>query len=427
MTFTPLVFSKFKITTLNLEAKYSILLKRYKIVDEEPGATEALVRQSSLDVLIARTNQVIKCNTGRETQREIFNQLVNELRQIPKEEEDKIKQATSFLLGALIHRYFRLLKEYKDYNAYAYWTYWGKCNVTDCRLFKSIRTALKFKDLDVVKRRYEEDDLRTLDVVTLVRSLEVFRDNMYLEDEKKVPRYMNYAHFAEDEHFKTYLQDIIDIHSKRGAAVLKRFKAIEFIQSLAKQIEKWQLVLLKDIEKWCKAVAKEHKKFAAFRELSIDSINDSIIKHVESESARNALFNLFYTPLIQDELETLDHSTLFAKMKECFDYKCGFMLFGGYVLLLSQTKVLDDNLLFSIQEALGLKKSLNELTKKDLLNGVKFLKQFVEIEPNLILNFDFFYGKAGFDSELANAEKELTQYIFEERLEEKNAAIALAS
>ena len=422
MTFTPPAFAILRVNTFNLETAYSTLLGRYKVFEVQ-NSDSSIVQQTSLEVLIARTNEVIKSKTDRERQREVFNQLVNELRQISKEDKEKIKQGTLFLLGSLIHRYFRLIKEYDDYNKYASWTYFGTCDVTNCKLFLAIRRALQFKEIEVIKRKWKEDDLKFLDVVTIVNALEVFRDNMLIEDKSKVSRFMKYPHFSEDEHFQKYLQDIIDQQKSRGAAILHRFKAIAFLQSLAKQIENERQQLERDIEKWCKAVAKDYKDFNVFKSLSDEQINASLDKHVESEISRNIIFDLFYTPLIQDNLESTDHSTFLTKIKECYEHKCSYKLFGGYALLLQQKKVLDDNLLFTFQKALGLERSLDELNKEDMLNGVRFLKQFLENEPGVVLECDFFGGKDKMNTLIARAEKELTQVVAKEVSEDSGVAL----
>ncbi|WP_392537358.1 hypothetical protein [Legionella sp. 227] len=407
MTFIPPAFETFKISTLNLKPKYSLLLERYNIMD----GTISGASTSCLEVLIARTNDVITCKTDRESQVEVFNLLVNELRQIPKENEKQIEQGALFLLGALIHRYFRLIKEYDDFNSYASWTYFGKCEVTSCRLFLSIRKALQFKEIEVVKKRFREEDLKILDAVTAVEALETFRDNMLMENKDKVPQYMKYPHFAKDENFKQYLGDMIKEQTKRGEGCLRRFKAIHFVQSLAIQIEEERKEVEKDIEKWCKAIAKDYKDFNAFQLLNDVAILESIMKHVKSERARNIIFKLFYTPHIQDSLATTGHSTFVTKMKECHNFTCSFMLFGGYVLLLQQPNLLDSDLLFTIQQALGLEKSLDELTNDDMRNGVKFLREYLEIEPavsNDGLDYEFFGGKEKMKAAITRAEKELT-------------------
>ncbi|HHS8259680.1 TPA: hypothetical protein ACTUT5_001378 [Legionella anisa] len=407
MTFIPPAFVKFRVNTLNLEAKYSTLLGRYTVVDSKVSDGSSVVQQSSLEVLIARTNEVIKCKSGRDTQIEVFNLLINELRQIPKEDKEKTKQGTLFLLGALIHRYFRLIIEYDNPKGYISWNFFG-CDVTTVKLFQAIRRALQFKEIEEVKKRYREDDLKILDVVTIVNALEVFRDNMLLEDKDKVPRFMKYPHFAKDEHFKQYLQDIIDQQRVRGAAVLNRFKAIDFVKSLSTQIENERQQLEKDIEKWCKGVAKDYKNFNAFKILDVEAINASLIKHVESETSRNVIFGLFYTPSIQEDLESIDHNSFSTKMKECSDSTCSYMLFGGYVLLLQQQKRLDTDLLFTIQQALGLERSLGELSKEDMLDGVKFLKRFLETKQDAALDCEFFEGAEKMHTAVARAEKELT-------------------
>ncbi|KTD60660.1 substrate of the Dot/Icm secretion system [Legionella santicrucis] len=415
MTYTPPPFATFRVNTLNLDTAYSTLLGRYKVVEARSSDS---VQQTSLEVLIARTNEVINSKTDRESQREVFNLLVNELRQIPKEDKEKTTQGTLFLLGALIHRYFRLIKEYDDYNGYASWTYFGRCDVTNCKLFLAIRRALQLKEIEhIPKKKFKEDDLKILDVVTIVRALEVFRDNMLIEDKEKVLRYMKYPHFAQDANFQKYLQEIIEQQTRRGAAILHRFKAIAFVQSLIKQIENERQQLDKDIEKWCKAVAKEHKDFNVFKTLNDEAIGASILKYVESDKSRNIIYDLYYTPLIRDNLESMDHSILLTKLKEGYEQKCNYMLFGGYALLLQHPRGLDDNLLFTLQKALGLERSLDELSKEDLGNGIIFLKEFLEHDPSVILDCEFFGGRDKMDTLIARVEKELTKATSPEGVE----------
>lgn len=424
MPFIPPTFAIFRVHTLNLDTNYSTLLGRYKIINDSPAAAAP---QTTLDVLIARTHQVIICKTKRETQREVFNQLVNELRQIPKENEEQIKQGTLFLLGALVHRYFRIIKEYDDKNQYAGYTIWTKCHATDCKLFQAIRKALGFKELKERVKKFKTDDLKILDVMTIVKALEVFRDNMLLADEQGVPRYMKYPHFANDVHFKQYLQDIIDTQTERGSNILNQFQAIAFLQSLANKIALLQQNIEQDIKTWHKAVMKDYVNFSDFKVLDENTINATLTQHVASETSRNAIFDLFYTPFIQDNLDTMnDHPGFLAKMKEGYGHKCSYVLFGGYVLLLSQSfAFLDQNLQFSLQKALGLEMSLDDLTEQDKLNGVKFLQQFIEVEPDMVLDYEFFATKEKMNTIIARVEKRLTQHVAAQNKEHRAVALAL--
>ncbi|KTD67449.1 MULTISPECIES: hypothetical protein [Legionella] len=387
MTFIPPTFAKLRVNTLNLEPKYSTLLGRYTITDSQASSG------SSLEVLIARTNDVIRCKSGRGTQIDVFNKLVNYLRDIPKENKEKIKEGALYLLGALIHRYFRLIKEYENPDGYISWSLFG-CDITTVKLFLAIRTALQFKAMEGVKKRYKSEDLKILDAVTAVKALEAFRNNMFEKDKEDVPLYKSYPHFAEDSNFEQYLLDIIEEQTDRGEVLLERFKAVDFLQSLAERIDEEQKQIEKEIEKWCKGVAKDYKDFNAFRTLGGKAINESIVKHVESEKARNIIFRVFYTGLVQENLESMNHGMFQTKMKECYDFTCSFILFGGYALVLQhQPKMFDKHFSFIIQQALGLERSLEQLTNEDMYDGARFLKQFLEAEPSVVLDCSFFYGR----------------------------------
>lgn len=171
MPFTPPVFDLFRVNTVNLDVMLSRQFGRYIIVAEEKpseaSSSQAIaVPQSSLEVLLARTHhKVVVGTTDRTTQQAVFKQLSNELREILKENnESKNKKATMFLLGALLHRYFRLIKEYDNYN-YLFTIY----DVRNCDLFKAIRAALHLPA--EMPDGFKANDLAVLDVVTIVDSL----------------------------------------------------------------------------------------------------------------------------------------------------------------------------------------------------------------------------------------------------------------
>ena len=50
----------------------------------------------------------------------VFNSLVNELLEVTKKDKEEFeelyRQSTQYLLGALLHRYFRLHQKYDDWN-----------------------------------------------------------------------------------------------------------------------------------------------------------------------------------------------------------------------------------------------------------------------------------------------------------------------
>lgn len=122
MTFTPPEFKILSVNTRNLETVFSTLLGRYKIITDPPvseAVSSGEIISNTLETLLARTHKVVICKTDRETARDVFKQLSNELREVLKENnEEKNKQAILFLLGALLHRYFRLIKEYDNFNSY---------------------------------------------------------------------------------------------------------------------------------------------------------------------------------------------------------------------------------------------------------------------------------------------------------------------
>lgn len=503
MPFTPPVFDLFRVNTVNLDVMLSRQFGRYIIVAEEKpseaSSSQAIaVPQSSLEVLLARTHhKVVVGTTDRTTQQAVFKQLSNELREILKENnESKNKKATMFLLGALLHRYFRLIKEYDNYN-YLFTIY----DVRNCDLFKAIRAALHLPA--EMPDGFKANDLAVLDVVTIVDSLTVFRDNMLLCDESKTPRYKKYKHFAADKNFVTYLQDIIDEHTRKGTAVLRQFKAVSFIQSLSSKMQEEHLLMVDELDRWCKELAKQHRDF---RKLNISLIEEHMRTHIKSEELQEKIADLLYMPFIKSKvdpdyvffltelikchkeigkseeehaqmvdllkrwckdleqttpdfkqldlksieshmrvfvrsgemadkisgllnssymkskIEPMDHPLFLSEMKHCHSNVASYTLFGGYSLLL-QSQLIDEKLRFCIFQAMGVEGKSQLVTESDMLDGIKFLKQFLLNNPAVLLNYDFFGGKERMNTEISQKELALVASIEERASSTTNSPV----
>ena len=400
MAYTPPHFSVVRINTLNLDTKFFNLLKRYKIVDASSSVD--LHVQSRLEILLARTRVVIECETERESAQDVFNQLSNELREVlKKKDEVKIKQGTQLLLGALLHRYFRIIQEYET----SYWTYFKSLDPRNCRLFMAIREALRLSK--EAPPDFKKKDLQLLDSATIVTALQVFRDYMKLEDSDQVPRYMKYDHFKQDVNFERHLDEMIKQYSKEAQPVLNQIKAVDFIQSLSNYFAAEQKQIDEALDKWSKLLAKDHADFST---LDLEKIESHIQTHIESPLMREKILDLLYTPFIQSNIANFDHSSFIVEMKKCYSNIASWTVVGGYSLLL-QSKVVEKKLQFCIHEVLGIQENPSVLTEKDLLNGIKFLKQFMENNPAVNLNFEFFGGRDNLNSLICQNEMDLNTMI----------------
>jgi hypothetical protein len=400
-------FPLLKVNTLNLNSRLSILLGRYTVVSNpllNGGAADVSVGETCLEVLIARTNRMLQCETKRVSAREVFKKLVDELKLIPKGNEALVKQGASVLLGALIHRYFRILQEYADYNILSFWQY----NPLNCSLFQAIREALQF-DMKAEADVFRESDLKQLDVLTIINSLEAFRDAMLLEDGKKKPRFMNYPHFAQDEHFRVYLQNIIDHHialdnkASKSDSLLGQFKAILFVQSLVNKLDLEHRQIEQGLDACRELLVKEYLDFS---KTEPEIIEAHIASHIESNSIKSKILSLFNTPYIQDKFATYDPSSFFLAMKQCHYNKSGCTVFGGYTLLL-QSDDINKKTKHCIYQALGLGIDASTLTGKEFLVGIQFLKQLMETDSAVDLDCRFFGGKVNLCTKISQIEESL--------------------
>lgn len=417
MSFTPPSFPSLRVDSLNLDSNFSTLLGRYKIITvPDPSSTsssaEVSIKQSPLEVLIARTHNVVTCATDRSTAKAVFNQLSNEMRDVLKEKnEANINEGAKLLLGALLHRYFRLMKEYDASNSYTSY-FWTPFDVKNCKLFIAIRKALNLPD--EMPADYRKRDLNALDPTTVVSCLTVFRDKMKLKD-----RYLTYPHFLEDKNFHTHLDEIIEEHTTRGSSVINQFKSINFIQSLVKQIEVDQRHIEEALVSWCTKLAKDHSEF---NQLSIQVIEEHLQKTLESGPIREKIADLLYTPAIKDNLLTMKHPDFLSEMKKCSMEIASYTIVGGYSLLL-QSKSIQEQLRFCMHQALGIHKNPTEMTDNDMLYGINFLQQYIKNNPLAVLDYDFFGGKDKLDTQLSKTELALTKKIQEQRADSTSLVV----
>lgn len=400
MPFLPPALANLKVNIHNLDEHFSTLIERYKIIKATPADAVGQPKANPLEVLIGLVNEhVSNCSTDQVTARDIFPQLINEkLRSIlQNRDEHACKQGARFLLGALLHRYFRLVKSYAQHNGTIGWVSWGffACDVTSCRLFVAIRAALQLPST-----YNAEDDLKCLDASTVVTALECFQSNM-LRDEL----YKKYPHFADEgKNFLPYLQVIIDEHKTRGAVVLTQFKAIAFLQSLCANLIGEQQQIEAELDRWSVLLKREH---ADFRMLTAEVIYAHIQAHV-AEPLRDKVADLLYTPLIKEELATLEHGSFIAKMKVCNSNIASYVMLGGCGLLLESSKITSE-LQHCIYRVLRVDVDPKQVTTEDKLSGMTFLDQFITRKMVTELDCAFFGSLDALKTELAQKQVALTE------------------
>ncbi|MFA6302538.1 MAG: hypothetical protein WC627_05325 [Legionella sp.] len=397
-------FSVLKANTLNLDTELSTIYVRYSI----PKLSEGISPNSTFELLQTRMNVVVHCKeTERQTAREVFTQLIKELNLAGPDEEQK-KQGTMILLGALLHRYFRMIREIDKSNYYSS-VFFQRTPLTS-DLFQAIREALGLEKNP--GSDYLRKDLERLDALTIVSSLEVFRDNMYVILQKTGrPRYKSYPHFANDINFERHLQDIIDehAHNKKNQLVLSEFKAVYFLQSFSKQIELERDKLEAVIKEWAEALESAHKDFNSI-------ISTDIIQHIDSnvanEPMKARLKFMVQSENVRKHWATFNHKTFLERMIKCADTMASYQLFGAYSLLLNLELVSDPLKCFMLT-ALEYDLTNNTFSDADHYLGIKFLGGFIKNNPDFNGNWSIFGSKGRFESKIKTLETKLYNKINE--------------
>lgn len=420
---------------------------------------------STLELWIKRMDIVLSCKTQWIAEQDVFKILKNELVTLSK--GDGEKKGTMILIGALLHRYFRMgykynlwsskykLKSHDTYNlkdAYNFAAFGLFGSSKTCTLFQAIREVLQLNS-NTKPEHYEREDFKILDVMTIVSCLTMFKEYMLTKDDVGKTRYSKYEHFNTDPDFISILNEIIELHigfdKKNKPPIIPQFKAIQFTQSLANSLKTEYLELEKALKDWEKALKKDYPDFS---KLVFETIKKHLADKVKSEPIRKTILKFLISERFQEQLppylrENLEDECLSLSSSEkeqdpekveeekgksqysfildyesfcnailltAFDYSRN-VLFGGYALLL-QSDTIPIHLRNMLNEAATGDKSKKN-SPEILKEAVKMLDGHINANPKLQLDWSFFGGKKGYNQLLLKV-----NYEEEEPKSEKNEA-----
>ncbi|MFJ1267391.1 hypothetical protein ACD661_02335 [Legionella lytica] len=390
----------------NLNREYSNYLARYTIELTEAEKKEASdIPENPLFILLARINKyVIHCETKRITDRDVFHQLSDEIRRSPKKEPIDIKSDTLYLLGSLIHRLLRIETEYNDYNKsrlnpYAWFSSKALWNPTDCRLYTAIKSVLGLSEVN------------RLDDYTIIKALEVFKENMDMEidvevvvdNEKKVvkqQRYQTYEHFnTVDPNFKANLEKMISERRATGKSMVRQFEAIDFLQSLMKKLDQENQAIEKELNEWCKDLAKTHKNFGTLnRELIEHHLNQYYQTKTEKVADKEHIQYLLDGVMNNESfIANSDHSKFLNELVTSNTDPSRSICCGAYILLLKQGN-LDKKLITQMTDTFGFSEKLTINVQVACLKAFKAYADSVaessilapKSDEDVVLDYKFF-------------------------------------
>jgi len=436
MPFSLPIFQELEANTKNLTALFSLHIRRFTIVedshsDEKKGGEEnespdekkrgeeiKSPEHKTLSILLARVNTLTtQCTTRREKELDVFKKLATELGVVLEKGNDAEKQtATQFLLGALLHRYFRLQIKYAQFKIPMFYT----ANPADCNLFSGIRTVLRLNKAYVKKK-----DMEILDPMTTVTALETFKANMLLE-ENKVPRYKNgnYEHLGTDPNFLIHLDELIAEQKTRHPSVFIQYTAIQFIQSLMNHVAQKHQLLQTGLEQWGQLILKEYPDFS---KVTLKQLIAHAETHIPGEQVRKNVLALLSTDFIEDVLKddtrTMDHKSFKEEMQQCSLERGSYILFAGYVLLLRSTSC-SKELKYCLYNALKAKDS--DISPKNKLEAFTLLDEHIKLNEDIssVLKTQFFGTPCSISTLVSQATQDLSSIVQEQ---EQAPLIKLAS
>jgi hypothetical protein len=401
MQFPP--FATLAIYIRNLDQTLANRLKRFMIEPKVGSDHFAILMERITKHISTYKTETIKRKTASEVLLLLakeFTQLTNKDLNIPNKEAE-IKRATMVLLGALLHRYFRLIKDYDNYSLGLF----SLGDVSDCKLFQAIRAVLGLP-ADTRAR-----DLTILDGATIVSALEVFRDTMLEND-----RYKTYPHLKADPNFKEYLQNIINDHkSDATTTILKQYKAVSFIQSLMKSLEAEHKQIKSVLEKWVPILKATHSDFNKlgfkqgenYFQLSNEALEKQVLakiiahleKNIADPSLRRRLVDLFLEPDVIEEYGSLTYDTLSEKLLTAYEDTAECIILGGCVLVKQSDEF--QCLIFASLHLCSIP------TNKESHSALSMLEKFIKDRPEIALDLDYF-----------RTDKDDSEEVLKERLNE---------
>lgn len=377
--------------TQSLEQKLSKDLGRYNINDAKSTKTNFAIMEE-------RINSVTTCATDRIEQRNVFSALLSELQHAEKDE-----RAPLILLGALLHRYFRII-ESESYDLdkttlgslVSRWGCFRLRKAEGSGLFLAIRKGLGLPEIVPNDTQWKETDLKILDVTTIVTALTCFRDHMMVLVDS-APRYMKYPHFQRDPEFMSRLNQIITTQEKRGSPILKQFKGVKFIQSVLDS-------LLKEKQKVSEALAKVVKDKKSFTnenvEQTLTAPEESNIKALITD-----LLECDYVVEKQGEMKWDDadaQNKLKKAIEDCYSSNAAYILIGAYLLLLQSLdtkKPEPTTLSLCIKQILSLDMDPGSIPLDKQYAAIKQFQEY-SAENSATLNMDYW-----------GSEQELNRFI----------------
>lgn len=294
MTYTYLPFKEVADKILNqLESDYSVLMGRYTVTPIFRAAPNQA--RTNLATLIDRWDEASQSSkTSREEQKEAITQLVNELRPLLNRDEQACREGSKILLGCLFHRYFRLINEDKQIKDTL--TLSGTISglslfnlnlnlgpdLLGCRLFLAIRKTIGLPEIMSSQKLREvlSVDSCKLDAVTIVDSLECFQKYMLKEN-----HHLDFPHFSQDN-FKWQLEEIIDTERKKGAIILAKFNAIQYLQSLVRILQQEHMKLKEELDSWLIELAND---FQDLKLVERSRIDEHLDRHIKSDKFREKI------------------------------------------------------------------------------------------------------------------------------------------
>ncbi len=391
MPYIPLHYTKLSVNTKSLKEEFDKKLKRYTLIESQD------ISQNALQVLIARTHDVIECKTGRVGPQDAIAQLVRELKNFIDDNGEKNQHAAFFLLGALLHRYYRIK---------------GEWLTSSGELLKSISNALRLEKT----KEYEQ---KKLDPVTVYSALKVFQNNMLKLNEEHIPRYKNYEHFADKgTHFVSNLKIIVETHYERARPYLLQYNAIFFLQSVVTHLNN-NLVRIESGLKELKLLLQND--YSDSMELNITDIK-SFIDNLPSSCPKEILNALLGSKYVFDKVQNKTIPDYLYWMKQCQLQLATWDLFGAYMLITSNLDS-DSKLCGCLLTALSLELGWDDICYDTRLNGINCFKKYLKENKETQLNYDFFGGEEEMKKMLEITEERIKKHMKQTQTVEMSPSI----
>jgi hypothetical protein len=406
------------ISRLEKEYREKVLQKKGWVFFSKPKPDQTRLDQIALIVqLSGRVQEGVsrRCEEARRTEKNpiVLNEII----------EAQFAEASDILLGAILYRYLRLVKEYEGAGS----CYGLVTDASNCALKNAIDDLLKINiaGASSFSATASSVPMNTLDSLTIFTCCNAFQNYLNENNANQKKNYTEYSYIENDSLFFTNLSSIIEAERPKSKPMRDLLQFAIFIQSIPPLLTTYEQDLNDLLKPLISALGT---KLLEVEEIDSEGVLEAL-KTITTDSPVAHFFEqyLLASDLVIDE----EHFTRFENdIKERMEIYCQYALLGAYVMSLKRCP--DLALSMALHDAIAVYKPIgdapgNLLDDDNMYRALLAMHRFCLTFPNFPGNIEVWGYTDLFESQLLRlikAFEEPGRHVEQPTVIEKNGSAA---